>query len=239
MVDCHWGLIKLKVRISWVFRSLFTETKLQSQVFHSLKKIYQFCFASKRYKRERQYVEKAFQFLKKDLSKNLLLKWFCDVNKLQLPRFFVINPKRLCFLNTFDTLWYFFTNYHDRCIDCTEHFYRGKWPSNRGKLVRCVWPNLPEIMYLSMLCWRGGGGGGGGRAWGGDLFVAWGRAFEWSCSPRGEDIWILEVFDCRLGRKRLRPNICFRLPRFPHTPYGLERSGMSGFHYFVFTFHLF
>ena len=49
----------------------------------------------------------------------------------------------------------------------------------------------------------------------------------------------MEVFDCRLGRKRLRPNICFPLPRFPHAPYGLKRSGMSGFHYFVFTFHLF
>ena len=101
--------------------------------------------------------------MKKDLSKNLLLKWFCDVNKLQLPRFFVINPKRLCILNTFGTLWYFFTDYHDRCIDYTGHFYRGKWPSNRGKLVRCVWPDLPEIMYLSMLCRRGGRGGGAGH----------------------------------------------------------------------------
>ena len=35
-------------------------------------------------------------------------------------------------------------------------------------------------------------------------------------------------FDCRLGRKRLRPNICFPLPRFTHAPYGLERSGNHG-----------
>ena len=99
-------------------------------------------------------------------------------------------------------------------------------PLTPGKLVRCVWPDLPEIMYLSMLCRRGWGGGR--RALGGDLIVPWGRAFEWSCSPRGGDIWILEVFDCRLGRKRLRPNICFPLPCFTHAPHGLERSGNHG-----------
>ena len=38
----------------------------------------------------------------------------------------------------------------------------------------------------------------------------------------------VEIFDCRLGRKRLRPNIRFPLPRFRHEPYGLERSGSHG-----------
>ena len=38
----------------------------------------------------------------------------------------------------------------------------------------------------------------------------------------------LEIFDCRLGRKRLTPNICFPLPRFTHAPYGLKRSGSYG-----------
>ena len=38
----------------------------------------------------------------------------------------------------------------------------------------------------------------------------------------------VEIFDYRLGRKRLRPNICFPLPRFTHAPYGLERSGNHG-----------
>ena len=38
----------------------------------------------------------------------------------------------------------------------------------------------------------------------------------------------LEIFDCRLGRKRLRPNMCFPLPRFTHVTYGLERSGNHG-----------
>ena len=38
----------------------------------------------------------------------------------------------------------------------------------------------------------------------------------------------VEIFDCRLGRKRLRPNICFPLPRFTHAPHDLERSGNHG-----------
>ena len=41
----------------------------------------------------------------------------------------------------------------------------------------------------------------------------------------------VEIFDCRLrGSKRLRLNICFPLPRFTHTPYGLEISGNRGGH---------
>ena len=38
----------------------------------------------------------------------------------------------------------------------------------------------------------------------------------------------VEIFDCRLGQTRLRPNICFPLPRFTHNPYGVERSGNHG-----------
>ena len=38
----------------------------------------------------------------------------------------------------------------------------------------------------------------------------------------------VEIIDWRLGRKRLRPNICFPLPLFTHAPYGLERSGNHG-----------
>ena len=36
----------------------------------------------------------------------------------------------------------------------------------------------------------------------------------------------VDIFDCRLGRKRLVPSICFSLPR-----------RLSGFHCFVFKFH--
>ena len=39
------------------------------------------------------------------------------------------------------------------------------------------------------------------------------------------------IFDCRLGRKRLRPSICFTLPRFTHAPYGLENLENHGGHY--------
>ena len=69
------------------------------------------------------------------------------------------------------------------------------------------------------------GGGGGVRAWGGDLIVfvgPGGRAFLNLSSPD------VEIFDCRLRQKRLRPKICFLLPRFTHAPYGLERSGNYG-----------
>ena len=38
----------------------------------------------------------------------------------------------------------------------------------------------------------------------------------------------VEISDCQLERKRLRPNICFPLPRFTHAPYGLERCGNHG-----------
>ena len=61
-------------------------------------------------------------------------------------------------------------------------------------------------MHLSMLS-RRGGGGGGGRAWGGDLivFVVPGVGHLTDLVLPGEGI-----FDCRLGQKRLRPNICSR-----------------------------
>ena len=61
--------------------------------------------------------------------------------------------------------------------------------------------------------WRGGG-----RAWGGDLIVFVGPGFDQSCSPGEGDILIFlrptwdrrgDGFDCRLGRKGLRPNIFF------------------------------
>ena len=59
---------------------------------------------------------------------------------------------------------------------------------------------------------QGGGGGGGGRAWGGDLIVfvgpevgdltdlllPWGGYLDLSSSD-------VDIFDCRLGRKRLIP----------------------------------
>ena len=66
-----------------------------------------------------------------------------------------------------------------------------------------VAPNI--VMHLSMLSRRGGGG----RAWGADLT---------DLVIPGEGI-----FDCRLGRKRLRPNICSRF----HASRMRARSGKS------------
>ena len=90
-------------------------------------------------------------------------------------------------------------------------------------------------------------GRGGGRAWGGDLIVFVGPGvghltdrvlpgrgiFEHFFARRGTDVGI---FDCRLGRKRLRPNI--RASRTRRTVWkDLEimeanenKSEVSGFH---------
>ena len=72
----------------------------------------------------------------------------------------------------------------------------------------------------------------GGRAWGEDLivFVGPGVGHVTDLVLPGEGVLNLsspnvEIFDSLLGRKRLRPNICFPLPRFTHAPYGLKRSG--------------
>ena len=64
-------------------------------------------------------------------------------------------------------------------------------------------------------------GGGGGRAWGGDLivFAVPGVGHLTDLVLPGEGI-----FDCRLGRKRLRPNICSLF----HASRMRARSGKSG-----------
>ena len=77
------------------------------------------------------------------------------------------------------------------------------------------WPKLCE----SSLDFEFIRGGRQGMGWGFDcLCWTWGRAFDQSSFPGGGDIWIFlrptwdrrgDGFDCRLGWKRLRPNICF------------------------------
>ena len=37
----------------------------------------------------------------------------------------------------------------------------------------------------------------------------------------------VDIFDCRLGRKRLIPSICFSLPRFTHAPVRFEKIRKS------------
>ena len=110
--------------------------------------------------------------------------------------------------------------------------------------IKLVILPVHSAMHLSMLCQRGVGQGMG---WGFDClcwpWLGWSRAFDWSCSRRGGDIWIFlrptwrylktsmsgfRIFDCRLWRKRLRPSICFPLPRFTYAQYCLERSGNHG-----------
>ena len=80
---------------------------------------------------------------------------------------------------------------------------------------------------------EGGGCFWQGMGWGFDcLCWPWDRAFDWSCSPRGGDIWIFP----RLTWKYLTADsdekdwdrTCFLLPCFTHAPYSLERSGNHG-----------
>ena len=87
------------------------------------------------------------------------------------------------------------------------------------------------------------------RAWGGDLIVfvgPGGRAYLNLSSPD------VEIFDCRLRQKRLRPKICFPLPRFHASRMrrtvwkdleimeaNRNKQKLSGFHCFVFKFRLF
>ena len=75
-------------------------------------------------------------------------------------------------------------------------------------------------MLLSMSCRRGGGGG---RAWGGDLIVFVGPGVEHLTDLvlPGEGIFESlfsrkEIFDCRLGRRRLRPNILLLIATINH-----------------------
>ena len=55
--------------------------------------------------------------------------------------------------------------------------------------------------------------------------MGWG--FDWFRRPWGRRYLNLSSPDVEI-QKRLRPNICFPLPRFTHAPYGLERSGNHG-----------
>ena len=91
------------------------------------------------------------------------------------------------------------------------------------------WPvEISQLNYIS----------GQGMRWGFDCFCwPWDRAFDWSCSPRGGDIWIFlrptwryltadsDEKDWDRTYVSLFPQLvltCFPLPRFTYAPYGLE-----------------
>ena len=78
--------------------------------------------------------------------------------------------------------------------------------------------NLPsKAKQMLMPGGQPGGGGGGGRAWGGELivFVGSGVGHLTFCLILFSQVWgylnlslpDVEIFDCRLGRRRLRPNM--------------------------------
>ena len=73
-----------------------------------------------------------------------------------------------------------------------------------------------------------------GTGWGFDcLCWPWSRAFHWSCSPRGGDIWIFlrptwRYLTADSDEKDWDRTYVSPLPRFTHAPYGLKRSGSHG-----------
>ena len=76
-------------------------------------------------------------------------------------------------------------------------------------------------------------GGRQGMGWAFDcLCCPWGRAFDWSCSPGGGDIWIFLRPTWRYltadSDEKDWYRICFPLPRFTHAPYGLKGLGSHG-----------
>ena len=117
----------------------------------------------------------------------------------------------------------FLHEYWSGSRDGSYLFRYGVKESAKLQNMHCV---RAQIMHLSMSCWRKGRQGMG---WGFDclcwpwlILFSHGREY---LNPSSPDV---EIFDCRLGRKRLRPNIRFPLPRFTHASYGLKRSGSHG-----------
>ena len=99
------------------------------------------------------------------------------------------------------------------------------------------------------------GGGGPGMGGGFDcLFCPWGRAFDWSCSPRGRDIWIFlrptwryltadsdekdwdRTYVSRFHASRIRHTVCKDQEVMEANE---NKWRLSGFHCFVFKFRLF
>ena len=106
----------------------------------------------------------------------------------------------------------------------------------KPRFFNITWHELQLGWKWSRLCTYQckAGGEGQGMGWGFDFLCwPWGRAFDWSCSPRGGDIWIflcptLRHLTADSDKKRRRPKLCFPLSRFTHAPYGLKRSGSHG-----------
>ena len=83
-----------------------------------------------------------------------------------------------------------------------------------------------------MFCRRGRRGGGGrqGMGWGLDcLCWPWGRAFDWSYSPRGEDIWIFLRPTWRYLTTYVRVNLIFKPLLAPGTrmEFNCQRSSRA------------
>ena len=127
----------------------------------------------------------------------------------------------------------------------------------KPRFFNITWHELQLGWKWSRLCTYQckAGGEGQGMGWGFDFLCwPWGRAFDWSCSPRGGDIWI---FLCPTSRYLTADSdkkdwdrtyvSRFHASRMRRTVWkdqevmeaNENKRRLSGFHCFVFKFRLF
>ena len=127
----------------------------------------------------------------------------------------------------------------------------------KPRFFNITWHELQLGWKWSRLCTYQckAGGEGQGMGWGFDFLCwPWGRAFDWSCSPRGGDIWIFlrptsryltadsdekdwdRTYVSRFHASRMRRTV-WKDQEIMEANENKRR--LSGFHCFVFKFRLF
>ena len=127
----------------------------------------------------------------------------------------------------------------------------------KPRFFNITWHELQLGWKWSRLCTYQckAGGEGQGMGWGFDfLCLPWGRAFDWSCSPRGGDIWIFlrptsryltadsdekdwdRTYVSRFHASRMRRTVWKDQEVMEANE---NKRRLSGFHCFVFKFRLF
>ena len=127
----------------------------------------------------------------------------------------------------------------------------------KPRFFNITWHELQLGWKWSRLCTYQckAGGEGQGMGWGFDFLCwPWGRAFDWSCSPRGGDIWIFlrptwryltadsdekdwdRTYVSRFHASRMRRTVWKDQEVMEANE---NKRRLSGFHCFVFKFRLF
>ena len=93
------------------------------------------------------------------------------------------------------TIFLFNSSLADSVSGCPEFYLGYIWDNLKRKITfQAMSDFMTAIVHARRLCTyqcNAGGGGRQGMGWGFDcLCCPWGKAFDWSCSPGGRDIWI-------------------------------------------------